>query len=77
MTRMFRWLAHCALLCGVATALVLGGAQVVSGSSLTHECEGALGTCPPLDEASCDQLCRDSGGVVGHCFNDGCCVCAS
>lgn len=62
-----------------ASALVVGGAQVVDAQSGGEECDTEPGTCVwPVDDDACDWYCRtfldhEYGGTCDGIF--GCCLC--
>ena len=82
MTRLFRHLTTGAFALFVLGGLTFGASQTF-GSSMDPPCgfyAEEMGTCPPFDNASCDQECEANNYLFGgfcipHPEGGKCCVC--
>jgi hypothetical protein len=59
-----------AVLCAVA-AIGLGAAELAATAA--GPCP--LGSCPPLTQQDCNQICQEFYGRDGKCDVSGCCIC--
>ncbi len=58
----------------VMVALAFGATQVMASPITACNGPGQIGTCPPLNSASCWTACEDEDYFGGDCV-DGCCEC--
>lgn len=71
------------IILGLFTLFVIGGlafgaSQVLATSPGSGDCgQQSAGTCPPLNEATCDDACHEMfGSPDGAChIPTGCCIC--